>query len=64
MSFPHPKVGNIVWNCVKDHITNEKEKYKAIGICCFDYKLFEEGEGGGNREGLDGYPYLMHLIKL
>ena len=29
----------------------------------FDYKLFEEEEGGGVREGLYGYPYLNHLIQ-
>ena len=41
-----------------------KEKYKAIGICGFDYKLFEEDEGGWLIEGLYGYIYLKHLIKL
>ena len=64
MSVPHPKGGAIVWTCVKDHIINEKEDYKDIGLCGFDYKLFEEEEGWGKRKGLDGYPYLKHLIKL
>ena len=54
----------IVWTCVKDQITDENEDYKAIGLYGFDYKLFEEEEGGGNREGLYGYPYLKHLIQL
>ena len=49
---------------MKDHITDEKEDYKDIGIRWFDYKLFKEEKGGGNREGLDGYPYLTHLIQL
>ena len=64
MSVPHPKGGCIVWTCVKDHIIDEKEKYKAIELCGFDYKLFEEEGGGGTRKGLDDYPYLKHLIQL
>ena len=49
---------------MKDHIIDEKEDYKDIGLRRFDYKLFEEEEGGGTREGLDGYPYLKHIIQL
>ena len=49
---------------MKDHIIYEKEAYKEIGLCGFDYKLFEEEEGGGTREGLDGYPYFNHIIQL
>ena len=64
VSFPHPKGGNFIWTCVKDHTTNEKDKDKAIGICCFYYKLFEEGEGERTIVELNGYPYLKHLIKL
>ena len=64
MSVPHPKGGAIVWTCVKDHIIDEKEDYKDIGLRWFDYKSFEEEEGGGTREGLDGYPYLKNLIQL
>ena len=30
----------------------------------FDYKLFEEEDGGGMKEVLDGYTYLRHLIQL
>ena len=37
----HPRGGSIVWNCVKDHIINEKEDRKDIGLRGFDYKLFE-----------------------
>ena len=51
MSVKHPKGGAIVWNCVKDHIIDEKEDYKNIGLSGFDYKLFVEEEGGGTREG-------------
>ena len=61
--MPHPKGGTIFWACVKDHVIDEKEDYKDIGLRGFDYSLFEENEGGGKREGLDGYPYLKHLIK-
>ena len=50
MSVPHPKGGAIVWTCVKDHIIDEKEDYKYIGLRGFDYKLFEEEEGGGTRK--------------
>ena len=64
MSVTHPKGGAIVWTCVNDHIIDEKEDYKDIGLRGFDYKLFEEEEGGGNREGLYGYPYLTNLILL
>ena len=64
VSIQHPKGGNIVRTCVKDHIIDEKEKYKNIGLRGFDYKLFEEEEGGGTREGLYGYHYLKHRIQL
>ena len=37
--------------------------YKDIGLCGFDYKVFEEEEGGGPREGLDKYPYLKHQLQ-
>ena len=49
MSDPHPKGGGIVWTCMKDHIIDENEYYKDIGLRGFDYKLFEEEEGGGTR---------------
>ena len=61
---PNPKGGHIVQTCVKDHIIEGKEDYEAIGLSEFDYRLFEEQEGGGNREELDGYTYLKHLIHL
>ena len=64
MSITHTKEGNIVWTCVKDHIINEKEHYEAIGLRGFDYKLFQEDEGGSVREGLDRYTYLKHLMQL
>ena len=46
VSVPHPKGGAIVWTCVKDHIIDEKKKYKDIGLSGFYSKLFEEEEGG------------------
>ena len=49
---------------IKDHVIEEKEYYKEIGVRGFDYSLFEEKKDGGEREGLDGSPYLKHLIKL
>ena len=49
---------------MKDHIIEEKEDYKEIGLSGFDYSLFEEKKGGGELEVLDGSPYLKHLIKL
>ena len=63
VSVPHPKVGTIVWTCVKDHIIDEKEDYKEIRLRVFQCSLFEEEEGGGKLERLDGYTYLKHLIK-
>ena len=35
----HTKGGTIVWTCVKDHIIDEKEDYKEIGLRGFDYSL-------------------------
>ena len=50
VSVPHPKGGTIVWTCVKDHVIDEKEDYKEIGIRGFDYSLFEKKIGwGGNK---------------
>ena len=42
VSVPHPKGGAIVWTFVKDHIIDEKEYYKDIGLRGFDHKVFEE----------------------
>ena len=64
MSITHPKVGNIVWTCVSNHIIEKKEQYEAIELRGFEYKIFEETEGGGARDGLYGYRYLKHIIKL
>ena len=64
VSVTHPKREAIVWTCVKDHIIDEEEDNKDIGLHGFDYTLFEEQEGGVTREVLDGYPYLKHLIEL
>ena len=64
VSVPHPKGGKIVWTCVKYHVIEGKEHYKEIGLHGSDYSLFEDKKGGGKREGLDGFPYLKHLIKL
>ena len=63
VSVPHPECRTFFWTCVKDNTIEEKEDYKAIGLNGFDYKLFEEEEGVGIREVLDGYPYLKHIIK-
>ena len=40
-SVTHPKRGNF-WTFVNNHIIEEKELYKAIGLHGFDYKLFDE----------------------
>ena len=37
-SIMHLKEGNTIWTCVKDNITKEKQEYKAIGLCVFNYK--------------------------
>ena len=39
----HPKGGGIVWTCVEDNVLGENEENKAIELCRFDYKLFEDG---------------------
>ena len=49
---------------MKDHIIDEKEDYKAIGLSGFYYKLFEEEEVVGTGEELYGCPYLNHIIQL
>ena len=64
MSVPHPKGGNIFWTRVNDHIIDGNRQYKAIGLRGFYYKLFEEEQGGGAREGLYRYPCLKQLIQL
>ena len=64
VSVPHTKLGKIVWTCVKDHVIDEKEDYKYIGLRGFDYSLFDGKEGGCKREVLYGYPYLKQIIKL
>ena len=64
VSIMHPKGGKIVWTCVKDDIIKENNNYEAIGLSGFDYKLFEEEEGRGVIDGLYGYPYLKHILKL
>ena len=38
------KGGSIVWTCVEDNIIKEQEKYKAIGLHGFYFKLLEEEE--------------------
>ena len=40
VSVPHQKGGVIVWDCVKDDIICEKDKYEAIGLHGFGCKLF------------------------
>ena len=37
VSVPHPKGGTFFWTCVKDHVIEEKEDYKEIGLRGFDY---------------------------
>ena len=64
VSVTNPKGGENVWTCVSYPIINENEEYKTIGLRGFDYKLFDGEEGGGTREGLDGYPYLNNLFQL
>ena len=49
VSVPHPKGGAIILTCVKDHIINEKDDYKDIGLCGFYDKLFEEEEARETR---------------
>ena len=41
MPVPHLKRGNIVWTCENNHTVDEKEKYEAIGLLGFYYKIFE-----------------------
>ena len=64
MAVPHLKGGKIIWTCVEDGIIELKEGYQKIGLVRFDYKLFEEEEGGGVRESINEYPYLTQLLKM
>ena len=64
VSVTHPKGGNIVWTCVKDHIFRENDHYISIGLRGYDYILFKYGEGKGVRYGLDSYTYLKNFIQL
>ena len=49
VSVSHPKGGNIVWTCVKDHIIKEKDQYRTIGLRGYDYRIFKDEEGKGVR---------------
>ena len=64
MTVPNPKEGECFGFFSTDHIVNEKDQYKVIILRGFDYKLFEEEEGGVTREGKYGYPYVKHIIQL
>ena len=64
VSILHPKGEEMVCNCVKDNIMEEKEDYEAIRLRGFGYKLFDKAVGGGVWEVLGGYQYLIHPIKL
>ena len=54
--MPHPKGEKIILTCMKDHVIEKKEDYKDIRLRGFDYSLYEENGGGGEREGLYGSP--------
>ena len=64
MAVPHPRGGAFFGLAGKDNIIRGKEGYKSIGIRVFYYKFFEEYEGGGVRNVIDGCPYLNHIIGL
>ena len=38
VSVSHPKVGETIWNCVKDNTIKGKEQCNYIGLRGFDYK--------------------------
>ena len=46
VSIPYLKGGGVVWTCMKYNIIGENQQYESIGLCGFDYKLFEEEEDG------------------
>ena len=64
VAVTHTKGLGFVWTFVEDSVVGEKEEYREIGVRGFDYKLFQEEEGGGVRKCLYGYPYLNHFIEL
>ena len=41
---------------MKDHVIEEKEDYKEIGLRGFDDSLFEEKKGGGEMRGTRRFP--------
>ena len=41
---------------MKDHVIEDKEYYKEIGLRGFDYSLFEEKKGGGETRGTRRVP--------
>ena len=43
---------HIIWKCVGDNIIAEGDKYKEIGLHGYYYKLFEEEEDEGTRNGI------------
>ena len=60
MSVLHLEGGGNVCTYVKNNIIKLKDQYESIGLLGFDYKLFEEYEGGGVQKELDRYPCLKH----
>ena len=49
---------------MKDNTIEENEQQKSTGLRAFDYKLFEEEEDEGFREGLYIYNYFKHMVQL
>ena len=64
VSVPHPKGGGRCLDLCEGSHHRGKDQYEAIRLRGFDYKLFEEEQGGGFQEVLDGYLYLKHTIQL
>ena len=46
-----------------DHnFSDDKEYNSEVGICRFDYKIFEEKGCGGVQEQINGFPYFNILF--
>ena len=56
--------GLIVWDMVRDNISEEKKNDKDTGMKNLEYSLFEDLEFGKRRRRLYGFPYLKYLIEI
>ena len=64
VAVPHMKGGGgvgLLWRII---LLGKIRSTKQLDYAIFDYRLFEEDEGGEVLEGIYGYSYLKHIVEL